>query len=221
MIDRDDVAAGVATAADLIVVVLALYSLFAANFYALLAWEIAAAVYLLCTGVVIRRRVRRGTSDPRTGLLSRLSWIVPLATSLAGVNAAVVALLGQSYAEKYADSAGSAALLGVTGIVLSWLLLHVAFMHIYMSRYSESAAPALSFPEDRGPDDDDVPPREPGYPEFIYFAFTLGTTFATSDVEVRTRRMRSAVVVHSVWSFFYNALVVAVAFQVLQRFATL
>ncbi len=220
-IDRERAAAFVATAADIAVVVLAAYSLVAGTFRALVAWEIATAVYLACTGLVIRRRARRGTTDPRTGFLRRLSWIVPLATSLSGVNAAVVALLGQSYAERFADSARSAALVGVVGIVLSWLMLHVAFMHIYMSRYSESVAPALSFPEHRDPDDDDAPHREPGYPEFVYFAFTIGTTFATSDVEVRTRRMRSAVVVHSTWSFFYNALVVAVAFQVLQRFATL
>ena len=48
----------------------------------------------------------------------------------------------------------------------------------------------------------------------------LCATFATSDVEVRTRRMRLLVATHSVISFFYNAVVVAAAFAVLQRLAT-
>lgn len=45
------------------------------------------------------------------------------------------------------------------------------------------------------------------------FSFTMGTSFATS---VRTPPIRRIVLVHSVVAFFFNALVVAVAIQVLQ-----
>ncbi|NLG54322.1 MAG: DUF1345 domain-containing protein, partial [Rhodococcus sp.] len=57
--------------------------------------------------------------------------------------------------------------------------------------------------------------------DYLYFAFTIGTTFATSDVEVREVGVRRIVLLHSIISFFYNALVVAVAFQVLQGLASL
>ncbi|HEY6594740.1 MAG TPA: DUF1345 domain-containing protein [Asanoa sp.] len=43
---------------------------------------------------------------------------------------------------------------------------------------------------------------------------TIGVSFATSDVEVRSRVLRWHVMVHSVLGFFYNAVVLAVAIGV-------
>ncbi|MFN8127151.1 MAG: DUF1345 domain-containing protein [Candidatus Nanopelagicales bacterium] len=73
------------------------------------------------------------------------------------------------------------------------------------------------------------PPRQPGleFPrtdtpglaDYLYFAFTVGTSFATSGTSVTTVRMRWLVLLHSVVSFFYNALVVAVAIQIIQQIA--
>ncbi|GMA21198.1 DUF1345 domain-containing protein [Arsenicicoccus piscis] len=51
--------------------------------------------------------------------------------------------------------------------------------------------------------------------DFVYLAFTLGSSFATSDVEITSRRMRFRVLLHSVLSFFYNAAVVALAISVI------
>ena len=42
-----------------------------------------------------------------------------------------------------------------------------------------------------------------------------GCAFATSDVTVTARRLRWTVTVHSVLAFFYNAVVMAVAFKIL------
>lgn len=57
----------------------------------------------------------------------------------------------------------------------------------------------------------------PFFSDFLYFSFTIGTAFATSDARVETSRSRWIVMMHSVVSFLYNALVVAVAFQILQQ----
>ncbi|WP_226338345.1 DUF1345 domain-containing protein [Arthrobacter sp. UM1] len=51
--------------------------------------------------------------------------------------------------------------------------------------------------------------------DFLYFAMTLGSSFATSDVTVTTTRMRWHGLVHSALSFFYNAVVLAVGFRIL------
>ena len=51
--------------------------------------------------------------------------------------------------------------------------------------------------------------------DFLYFSFTLGTSFAVSDVNVTAQTMRWHVMVHSVLSFFYNAIVLAVAIGLL------
>jgi uncharacterized membrane protein len=51
--------------------------------------------------------------------------------------------------------------------------------------------------------------------DFLYFSFTLGTSFAASDVTVTSQAMRWHVMVHSILSFFYNTVVLAVAFGIL------
>ncbi|MGW4336025.1 DUF1345 domain-containing protein [Rhodococcus koreensis] len=53
--------------------------------------------------------------------------------------------------------------------------------------------------------------------DYVYLSFALGTAFATSDPSVRSVAMRRVVLLHSVVAFFYNALVLAVAFEVLQQ----
>ena len=45
---------------------------------------------------------------------------------------------------------------------------------------------------------------KPDYWDFIYFAFTLGMTFATSDVEITSERIRRVVVVHTFAAFVFN-----------------
>ena len=51
--------------------------------------------------------------------------------------------------------------------------------------------------------------------DYVYFALTLGTTFATSDATVTSRRLRWTMTVHSILSFFYNAIVMAIAFKII------
>ncbi|MEZ2371333.1 DUF1345 domain-containing protein [Arthrobacter sp. RCC_34] len=89
-------------------------------------------------------------------------------------------------------------------------MLQVGFAEVY-----EVLAQAGRKPELRMPDE-----RPLSSLDYLYFSFTIGTSFATSDVEVVGDRTRRVVLVHSIVGFFYNALVVAVAFQVLQGLAS-
>ena len=50
--------------------------------------------------------------------------------------------------------------------------------------------------------------RRGGY-DFAYFAFTVGTSFAVSDVDVTDDAMRQAVLGHQILSFFYNTSILA------------
>jgi uncharacterized membrane protein len=85
-------------------------------------------------------------------------------------------------------------------VVLAWLILHSGYAAHYASLY---------FHQDRGMSFPGV--RTPNHLDFSYFAYTVGTTFATSDVEVRSRAVRHAVVWHSILSFLYNAAVLGIA----------
>ena len=85
--------------------------------------------------------------------------------------------------------------LSALAIVLAWLALNTSFTLYYAALYDDVERPTgLSFPGDEAPD----------MLDFAYFAFTVGTTFAASDVSVVGRRMRRTVLVHMLLSFAYN-----------------
>jgi uncharacterized membrane protein len=198
------------TAVEFVVVALAVWSIVAGDLTSLIAWEATAATYLIGAAFVYRRMSALDLRDSRSGLLDAFSWIFPLVASLAGANAAVFALIGPTGDASSPVAPGTVAGLGVLGIVLAWVLLHLGFSNLYATLFDRSTGDApLSFPGGAAP----------GFAEFLYLAVTVGTSFATSDVEVRSTSMRMLIVTHSVASFFYNALVVAAAFQLLQRLA--
>jgi uncharacterized membrane protein len=95
--------------------------------------------------------------------------------------------------------------LALLGIPLGWFVLHtlVAFHYAYIfyGRLGSRKAGGLEFPGT----------AEPGVWEFLYYAFTIGTTAQTSDTNVHTTRMRRATLVHSVVSFFYNTAILAMS----------
>lgn len=175
----------------------------------LIAWEALAAVYLTGIFVVARWASLRGSPSSimeRVGALDTLSWALPLGSSVTGINAAVLVLSG--YGSPDDPDTIMVAVAGSVGIILSWLLLHVGFAQIYESSYaSDPDGPNLAFPKR----------ATPFFADFLYFSFTIGTAFATSDARVESSRSRWIVMLHSIVSFLYNALVVAVAFQVLQQ----
>ena len=92
------------------------------------------------------------------------------------------------------------------GIITSWLLLHAGFAHVFEGMQHRSSSIVFEFPDS----------VNPSHGDYLYFSFTIGTSFATSDTMVRSTRARLVITVHSIAGFLYNALVVAVAFQVLQ-----
>ena len=199
------------TAAELVTVLVAVGYVLSGSVVVLIVWEALATAYLL-TGSVLtwRRSITGRDGSRRSGTLDTLSWVLPLMASLVGVNAAVLAITIRVPAEA---PRGETVFLGVAaaiGIILSWHLLHTGFAQVYETlQHRDPEHPALEFPRT----------THPGLADFLYFAFTIGTSFATSDATVATVRMRWLVLTHSIVSFFYNSLVVAVAIQVIQQIA--
>ncbi|KQW76169.1 hypothetical protein ASC67_00360 [Methylibium sp. Root1272] len=101
-------------------------------------------------------------------------------------------------------------LLAVVAIVLSWLLIHVRFAFHYAHRDLETrpaskGRTALDFPSTPKPD----------YLDYLYFSFVVGMTSQVSDVTVHTRTMRRLVLWHSLLSFGFNLLILALAVNTL------
>ena len=95
----------------------------------------------------------------------------------------------------------SLAFMAALGVISAWGLLHTSYTlhYAYLYYRSEESAGGLAFPGEQSPDQLD----------FAYFAFTIGTSFAVSDVDVTDRAIRRAVLGHQILSFFYNTSVLA------------
>jgi uncharacterized membrane protein len=103
--------------------------------------------------------------------------------------------------------------LSVANVPLGWLTLHVtsAFHYAHLYYQKEEAKEGkrrdkggLQFPET----------KEPVMWDFFYFSFVVGMTSQTSDVDVVTTGMRRQTLLHSIVSFFYNTVLVALAVNV-------
>lgn len=100
----------------------------------------------------------------------------------------------------------------VTGISLSWFLIHTTYTFHYAHMYYDSAvndetqdAQGLTFPGC----------EEPDYLDFAYFAFVIGCCFQVSDVTVNSRLIRRSVLLHQLLSFGLNTFVVALTINLM------
>jgi len=191
-----------------------------------------AGIYLLLGMVVLRRR--RGVRAAPVRQADVTGWLRPLcgprfefacilAASLAGLTSAGAVLFYADQAE-----AGALAIIGSLAMLFAWCLLHAGYARFYAGLYDEEAPdppPASAGAGGQGAEGGRRTPPPLDFPhsghpttvDFFYFSFTLGTSFAVSDVTVTTPSMRWHVMMHSVLSFFYNAVVLALAVGILTR----
>jgi len=98
-------------------------------------------------------------------------------------------------------------LLTLLTVIFSWTLVHTVYGLRYAHAfYGDSDEPGvnrhaggLAFPGDRSPD----------YFDFAYFSFVIGMTGQVSDVQITSRHMRRIALVHSVLSFGFNTMILA------------
>jgi len=97
------------------------------------------------------------------------------------------------------------AVLALASVPLGWAMLHTVFAfhyaHLYYLRSRRAETGGLQF----------AGTAEPGPWDFIYHAFTVGMTAQVSDVVVTQTGMRRLVSAHGILSFFYNAVILALA----------
>ncbi|MCY1278602.1 hypothetical protein D9M68_568680 [compost metagenome] len=86
----------------------------------------------------------------------------------------------------------------VATLILSWLFANTVFtLHYAHLFYLQSPTG-----DRRGLEVPGV--REPGYWDFLYFSFTLGMTFQTSDITIHGAHMRRVVLAHCMAAFLFN-----------------
>jgi uncharacterized membrane protein len=160
-----------------------------------LVWVLLALCYI---GIRVSRvrRARRGDERwPQRLAGRRTSYLITLSTAItllgAGVNIATT--------DGSADAADSIKAVSVVLVLLAWTILHLSYAERYAQLYLNADDAPLSFPETPAPT----------LLEFVYFSFAVGTTFATSDVEVQNARARGIVLCHGLLAFVYNTAIIS------------
>ena len=107
----------------------------------------------------------------------------------------------------------------VSGMALSWGTVHtiftVRYAHMYYNDHATKKnmhAGGLDFPNEGK--EDEIHDR-PDFLDFAYFSFVIGMTFQVSDVQVITKKFRRFVLLHSILSFVYNTVIVALTINTL------
>ena len=94
-------------------------------------------------------------------------------------------------------------IIGTLGI--AWLFGNTIYALHYTHIYFTPPQGGLDFKQE----------AEPLYADFAYFAFTLGMTFQTSDVDINDRRIRGVVTLHCLAAFIFDLGILAFTINVL------
>ncbi len=177
----------------------------------LIAWNVGGAAYI----GLIALMMFRPTANPRVEARpeDENQWVL----LLLGVSAATAALaaiiwdLGPVKTMEGLNKAEHLALVGVS-ILTAWTFIQVLFAIHYAGVYFGATADGnrggLEFPGK----------PDPGWTEFVYQAFVVGCTFASSDTNVTSSRMRRICVVQGVVGFYFNTIILALAINIAAGF---
>ena len=174
----------------------------------LIAWNVGAWVFfILIAGMVAdRKRDARVQSRPE----DENQWVL-LVLGIVASCAALAAIVWELGPVKELAGALKAAHLALVGatVLSAWTFLQVMFaLHyagVYFAPHAGGIRGGLEFPGG----------AEPGWTEFFYQAFVIGCTFASSDVNVTSKRMRRICAIQGVVGFLFNAIVLALTINIL------
>jgi len=164
----------------------------------LISFDVAAAVFLSSTFPLLdddvhAMRERSAKNDANRVVLLMLTVLLSLV---------ILFSLGTLIASKQALHWEGLALI-VTTLALTWIFANTVFAlhyaHLYYLRDKEGDRGGLKIPNC----------DTPSYWDFIYFSFTLGMTFQTSDIAITGPHIRKVVLGHTMAAFLFNIGVLA------------
>jgi uncharacterized membrane protein len=175
------------------------------NVYALISLALAWLVVAGGDPYDVRRKARLQDS-------SRAALFALVITAAVASLFAVAWLLESSKDEPPSHRAGHV-VLGLVTVAVSWLLVHTAFALRYAHQYyrdanrvrREEVAGGMAFPGGQAPD----------YLDFAYFSFVIGMTFQVSDVQITSRPIRRAALLHGLIAFVFNSAILAILVNVI------
>ncbi len=95
--------------------------------------------------------------------------------------------------------------ISLTILLSCWAVAIVSYSLHYA--HNDLQAPSLDFPGD----------RTNAYGDYLYFSIAIATTFGATDVNITTPQMRRIVNLHTILTFIYNSVIVALLASLLIR----
>jgi uncharacterized membrane protein len=167
------------------------------------AFDIAALVFLIAVASLFGQgeaaRMRRAASDndANRALLLAITF---------GVTAVILVAV---HGELSGTNSAATITLVIATLALAWLFSNMVYAlhyaHLYYLREDGKDAGGLNFPDT----------DEPDYWDFLYFSYTLGMTFQTSDVTIGDRDIRRVATGQCLAAFVFNLGVLAFTINVL------
>lgn len=179
----------------------------------LLGWCAGVATYV----ALVVRRATQGSGEALRREASRLDDSAPTITLFAILAAAAscggVAMLVLGQHEQDADTIPHVAL-AIFTLVAAWVFVQVIFAIHYAHVYYGEDEPGrgrggLDFNGD----------EEPDFWDFLYFSVTIGATSQTSDTDITAKHMRRIVTAQTVYAYFFNTSLLALAVNMAAGFA--
>jgi uncharacterized membrane protein len=171
----------------------------------LIGWDAGIALYL----VLIFMMVLESDSSSvcrHAAMQDEGRYAVPILTVTAGMASLAAIIVWLHLTPDTESQPTHLALLFLTTL-LSWAFIHTIFaLHYAHEYYAEhrGKGSGLRFPGG----------GKPNYWDFIYFAFTVGTSNAVSDVEVTARAIRKTVTIHALVAFIFNVTMIALTVSI-------
>jgi uncharacterized membrane protein len=190
-------------AALIVAAPVATYALGSRTLGAMAGFDLAAILFLLLSAPLLGTREaatitkHAQANDANRHLLLALTAIV-MTVLLIAIAAEAVGRTPQPFTR----------ILIIATLIVAWLFSNSVYaLHYAHLAYLKPGAgcAGLEFPGTGAP----------VYWDFVYFAFTLGMTFQTSDVTISDPRIRRVVTLHSLAAFFFNIGVLAFTINVL------
>ncbi|AUW57605.1 DUF1345 domain-containing protein [Sphingobium sp. SCG-1] len=168
-------------------------------------FDIAALAFLFSLAPLLDADAGTMRRHARDNDANRVTML--LLTSI--VSTVILVAVGVAVTSHDAPDAPTIVLL-LTTLIIAWIFSNTVYAlhyaHIcYISEGDTPEAGGIDFPNS----------EEPNYWDFIYFAFTLGMTFQTSDVSVTNTPVRKTVIFHCLAAFVFNLGVIAFTINIL------
>lgn len=172
---------------------------------AILGFDAAALVFI---ALALRLWMADDPEDARARAARDDGGRILLILTAAAVLAAILLALGRMIGGRSALAASDFAIV-VGTLALAWIFCNLVYAyhyaHLYYDQVEAGDAGGILFPEG----------GEPVFADFVYFAFVIGMTCQTADLDISSRRIRRAVTAHGMFAFFFNLGVLALTINVL------